>query len=91
MTPFSEKKLLTTEYLQQVMRCTNVLRIFSKWGSFKGSDEVQKRTDNITTNEDVEKGPEKLEHMIEAAVTIRRKDSDKFEVRYIVSTGWFNL
>ena len=28
---------------------------------------------------DVDKGTEKLEDMIEAVVTIRRKDSDKFE------------
>ena len=29
--------------------------------------------------------------MKEALVTIRRKDSDKFEGQYKLSTGWFNL
>ena len=29
--------------------------------------------------------------MKEAVVTISRKDSDKFEIQYKGSTGWFNL
>ena len=55
------------------------------------SDEVHKLTENITTNQDVDKGNEKLEYMKEAVVTIRRKDSDKFEGQSKGSTGWFNL
>ena len=45
----------------------------------------------ITTNEEVDKGTEKLEYMREAVVTIRRKDSDKFEGHSKGSTGWFNI
>ena len=45
----------------------------------KVTDEVHKRTDKITTNKEVDKGAKKLEYMKEAVVTIRRKDSDKFE------------
>ena len=55
------------------------------------TDEVHKRTEKITTNEEVRKDYEKLENMIEAVVTIRRKDSDKFEGQSKVSTVWFNL
>ena len=54
-------------------------------------DEVHKFTENITTNEDVDKGTEKSEDTKEAVVTIRKKDSDKFEGHYKGSTGWFNL
>ena len=42
-------------------------------------------------NEEVEKSTEKLEDTKKAVVTIRRKDSDKFEGQYKGSTGWFNL
>ena len=57
----------------------------------KVGDEVHKRTENITTNEEVEKGTEKLEDMKEAVVTTRKKDSDEFEGRSKGYTGWFNL
>ena len=43
------------------------------------SDQVHKRNENITTNENVDKNTEKLQDMKEAVVTISRKDSDKFE------------
>ena len=57
----------------------------------KGTDEVHKRTDNIITNEDVDKGTEKLEDIKEAVVTIRSKNSDKFEGQSKGYIGWFNL
>ena len=44
----------------------------------KGTDEVQKRTANITTNEDVDKGTGNFEYMKEAMVTICRNNSDNF-------------
>ena len=52
----------------------------------KCTDGVHKHTEKIATNEDVEKGSENLEYMKEAVVTIRRKDSDKFEYQSKGST-----
>ena len=66
-------------------------KITTNEDSEKGTDEVHKCTDEITTSKEVEKGSEKLEDTKEAVVTIRRKDSDQFEVQSKVSTGWFNL
>ena len=57
----------------------------------KGTNEVHKRTENIKTNGEVDKGTEKLEYMEEAVVTIRRKDSYKFDGKSKGSTLWFNL
>ena len=48
-------------------------------------------TEKVTTSEEVEKVTEKLEDMKEAVVTICRKDSNKFEGHFKVSTGLFNL
>ena len=39
----------------------------------------------------VDKGTEKLEYMKEAVVTIRGKDSDKFEGQSNGYTVWFNI
>ena len=39
----------------------------------------------------LKKGTKKLENMKEAVVTIRRKDSDKFEDKSKGSIGWFNI
>ena len=39
---------------------------------------------------DVDKNTDELEDTIEAIVTIRRKDSDKFEGKSKGYTGWFN-
>ena len=90
-TPLLEKKLLTTEKVttnDEVHKLT--YKITPKEEVVEGTDEVQKCTENITTNEEVDKGSERLEDTKEAVVTIRRKDSDKFEGQYIGSTGWFN-
>ena len=57
----------------------------------KGNYEVHKRTEKITKNEEFDKGTVKLEEMKEVVVTIRRKDSDKFEGQSKASIGWFNL
>ena len=81
-TPLSEKKLLTNENFttreEAHKRTENITKIEE---AVKGNDEVHKLTDNIKTNEEVEKGTGKLEDMKDAVVTIRRKDSDKFEVQ----------
>ena len=91
-TPFLEKKLLTTE---KVTTSDEVHRYTEKFTKIEevvnGTDEVQKRTANITINKDVEKGTKKLEDMKEAVVTIRTKDSDKFEGQSKRYTVWFNL
>ena len=90
MTPFSEKKLLTTEKVttsDEVQKRTQ--KITTNQGVVKGTDEVHKRTEKITTNEDVDKGTEKLDYMKVAVVTIRRKDSDKFEGQYKGSIDLF--
>ena len=57
----------------------------------KGGDEVHKRTENIATNEEVDKGSEKLEDMKEAVVTICESYSDNFEGQSKGSTPWFNI
>ena len=87
-TPLSENKLLTTEKVttsDEVHKRTE--KITNSEEVVEGTDEVQKLTYNITTNEYVDKGTEKLEDMKEAVVTIRRKDSDKFEGQSKGSTG----
>ena len=92
MTPFSEKKLLTTEEVttsDEVHKRTE--KITTSEEVFKGNDEVHEHTEKITTNYWVEKGTEKLEHMKEAVLTIRKKDSEKLEGHSKESTGWFNL
>ena len=79
MTPFLEKKLLTTEKVttsDKMHKRTET--ITTRKEGFKGTDEFHKRTENITTNEEAEKGTEGLEDMKEAVVTIRRKDSYQF-------------
>ena len=48
-------------------------------------------SDNKSLTKDVDKGTEELEYMNEEVVTIRRKDSDKFDGQYKESTGWFIL
>ena len=91
-TPFSEKKLLTTEKVKtrdEVHIRTNNTTTSEE--VVKGTDEVHKITYNITKNEELDKDNEKLEDMKEEVVTIRRKDSDKFEGESKGSTGWFNL
>ena len=91
-TPLLEKKLLTIERVttsDAVQKRTENITTSEEF--VKGTDEVHKSTMNIATNEDVEKGIEKLEYMKEAVVTIRRKDSNKFEYQSKGSTGWFNL
>ena len=92
MTPFPEKKLLTTE---KVTISDQVHKRIEKFTTseevVKCTDEVHKDTENITANEEVDKEIEILEDMKEAVVVIRRKDSDKFEVQYKGSTGWFNI
>ena len=79
-TPLPEKKLLTTEKVTTIdeehKRTENIT---TSEQVVKSTDEVHKRTDNIITNEEVEKGTETLVYMKEAVVTIRGKDSDKFE------------
>ena len=91
-TPFSEKKLLTTEKAttsDEIHKRTENITIIEE--VVKGNDEVQKCTEKITTNQEVGKDTEKLEDTNEAVVKIRKKDSDKFEGQYKGSTGWFNL
>ena len=91
-TPFLKKKLLTTEKVttsDELHKHTEKLTTSEDF--VKGTDEVHKHTGNITKNENVDKGTEKLEDMKEAVVTIRRKDSDKFEGQSKGSTGWFNI
>ena len=86
-TPLSEKKLLTTEKVSasdEVQKHTE--KITTSEDFVNGNDEFQKLTEKITTNEEVEKGTEKLEYMKYAVVTIRGKDSDKFEVQSKGST-----
>ena len=90
--PLSEKKLLTTERVtkrDEVQKLTK--NITTSEEVLKVNDEFQKRTETITTNEEVDKGTEKLEYMKESVVTIRRKDSDKFEGKSKGSKGWINL
>ena len=92
MTPLSENKLLTNERVttsDEVHKSTE--NITTSEEVSKVTHEVHKRTDKITTNEQVYRGNEKLEYMKEAVVTIRRKDSDKFENHSKGSTGWFNI
>ena len=83
MTPFSEKKLLTTKKVttsDEVHTRTDNIKTSEE--VVKVTDEVHKRTEKIIAKEDVDKGTEKLEDMKEALVTIRRKDLDKFEGQY---------
>ena len=90
--PLLEKKLLTTEKVttsDQVHKRNE--NITTSEEVVKGTYEVHKFTKKITTNEGVDKGSEKLENMKEAVVTIRRKDSDKFEGRSKGSTGQVNI
>ena len=90
--PFLEKKLLTTKKIttrDEVHKSTE--KVTTREEVVKVTDEVNKGTDNITTNEEVDKGTEKLEDMKKAVVTIRRKDSEKFEGNSKGYTGWFNL
>ena len=78
--PLSEKKLLPTETfttIDEVHKRTE--KFTTSQQVVKGNDEVHKRTEYISINEDFDKGTEELEDMKEAVVTIRRKDSDKFE------------
>ena len=91
-TPLSEMKLLTTENFttsDEVRKRTEKFRASEE--VVKYTDEAHKRTQNITTNEDDDKGTEKLGYMKWTVVTIRRKDSDKFEFQSKGSTGWINL
>ena len=82
-TPFPEKILSTTEKFTTSDEVHKRIEKFTTNEEvIKGTDEVHKRTENITTNEDVDEATEKLENMKNAVVTIRRKDSDKFEGRY---------
>ena len=90
--PLLEKKLSTTEKVtksDEVHKRTE--NITTGEEVVKGNDEVQKGTEKITTNVEVDKGTEKLEYTKDAVVTIRRKDSDKFEGHSKGSTGWFNI
>ena len=92
MTPFSEKKLLTTEkvtIIDEVHKRTE--KITTSKEVVKDADEVHKHTENIKKNEEIDKGTGILEDMKEAVVTIRKKDSDKFEGQSKGSTGWFKL
>ena len=84
----SEERRVAYNATDEVHKCTEKFKTSKE--VVKGTDEVQKRTANITTNEDVDKGNGNLEYMKEAVVTIRRKDSDNFEGRFKVYTGWFN-
>ena len=91
-TPLSEKKLLTIEKVtknDEVHKRTEDITASEE--VVKGTDEVQNCTEQITTKEEVDKGTERLEYMKEAVVTIRRKDSDKYEGQSKRYTGWFNL
>ena len=91
-TPLSENKVLKTEKVttsDEVHKRTEKFTTSDK--VVKGTDEVYKRTKNITTNKEVDKGTEKLEDTKESMVTIRRKDSDKFEGQPKGPTGWFNI
>ena len=92
MTPLWEKKLLTAEKVTKsddAHKRTDNIKTIEEF--VKVNDEIHKLTEKITKNEEVEKGTEKLEEMKEAVVTIRSKDSDKFEGRSNGYTGWFNL
>ena len=44
-------------------------------------------SEKVTTSEEVEKGPKNLDDIKEAVLTIRVKDLDTYEGRYIVSTS----
>ena len=48
-------------------------------------------TEKVTTSEEVDKSTEKLEDTKQAVITIRRKDTDNFEVKSKGSKGWFSL
>ena len=48
-------------------------------------------TEKVTTSDEVDKGTKNMDDMKEAVVTIRSKDSDKFEGQSKGTIGWFNL
>ena len=57
------------------------------------SEKNSLKTEKLTTSNEVhvDKGIEKLQDSKDAVVTIRRKNSDKFEGRSKGYTEWFNL
>ena len=94
-TPFLGKKLFTTE---KVTISKEVHKLSKHSGDKKEvvvmtplSNKKSLTTEKVTTSEEFDKGTRKLDYMKETVVTIRRKDSYKFEGQSKVSTGWFNL
>ena len=69
---------------------------FSGEGQAKSHNAVISReklspSEKVITSEEVEKVTIFLNDMEYPVVTIRRKDLDNFQGKYIASTGWFNL